>query len=140
MGALAMTTFDPEVEEKQEKSGLSRDEIIDFAKGVINNYFSNKPYYCGGSIPAHLLLAKKRVNLVLDCTLDQAIDIAYDALEQDLTADDEEYIAAGGVGPDIKTLIGVLHDMSRNGVPQELSNGMLILYIELCLGANVVYV
>jgi hypothetical protein len=140
MGAVAMQTFDIDEEERQQKtSGLTKDEIIDFAKSVIRNFFADKPYYCGGPIPQHLLTTKKRVDLVLDCTLDQAIDIAYEALEQDLTLEDEEYVAAGGVSPDIKTLIGVLHEMSRCGVPQELSNGMLVLYLEFCLGANVVY-
>ena len=137
MGALAMT-FETE-EEKQDTGKLSREEIIDFVKGVIVDYFTGKSYYCGGEIPAHILLAKKRVNLVLDCTLDTAIEIAYEALEQDLTVEDDEYVSAGGVSPDIKTFINVLHNMAHSGIPQELSSGMLVLYLELCLGANVVY-
>lgn len=139
MGA-AMKMYDPDEEEKAEKAAMSKDEIIGFARGVIKSYFADKSYYCGGEIPQHLLLSKKRVDLVLDCTFDKAMDIAYEALEEDLTADDEEYIAAGGVSPDIKKLIAVLHDMSHSGVPQELSNGMLVLYLEFVMGANVLYV
>lgn len=140
MGALAVKKHDLDEDEKAEKASVSKEEIISFAKGVIHTYFTGKSYYCGGEIPPHLLLSPKRVDLVLDCTFDRAISIAYEALEEDLTADDEEYVAAGGVSPDIKSLVTLLHDMSRHGVPQELSNGMLVLYLEFVMGANVVYV
>lgn len=136
MGAKAMKIQD---EEETKVTGLSRDEITDFAKLAIQNYFANKPYYCGGPIPPHLLTARKRVDLVLDCTFDKAMTIAYEALEEGLTDDDYEYIDAGGVSPDIKNAISVLHGMARAGVPQELSNGMLILHLELVQGVDVVY-
>lgn len=117
----------------------SRENVILFAKQWMASYFSDKPYYCGGSIPQHILFHPKRVNLVLDCTFDRAADIAYESLEKDLSDEDLEYIDAGGVGRDIKSLISMLHGMAHEGVPQELSNGMLVLYLELCMGANVAY-
>jgi len=127
-------------EEKVVQDGMTVEEVIDFAKDVIRNYFADKRFYGGGKIPDHVLTAKKRVNLVLDCTFDMAMDIAYEALEQELTEDDHIMIKAGGVSPDIKDVISVLSDLSSRGVPQELSNGMLVLYLELVMGANVVYV
>lgn len=135
MGAVAML----EDEEVKANPGLTKEEIIALAKGHIGDYFKNKPFHCGGTIPSHLLFAKKRVNLVLDCTFDMAMDIADEALDSELTADDDEYIAAGGVCQDIRSVIDVLHDMAAHKVPQEFSNGMLVLYLELCMGANVVY-
>lgn len=137
MGALAMQM---ETDEQQATDGLTVDEMIDFAKKVVLDYFEGRPYYCGGKIPPHILTARKRMDKVLDCTFDEAMDIAYEALEKELTVEDQEYIDAGGVSPDIKSLINVLHDMARHGVPQELSNGMLVIYIELCMGGDVVYV
>lgn len=138
MGAASMLD-----EEEKATAGLSKEEIVAFAKSWMGNYFAKKPYYCGGEIPAHLLFAKKRVNLVLDCTFDMAIDIIDAALDKEsdkeLTAVEDEFIAAGGVSEDIKTLINVLQDLSRDKVPQELSNGMIVLYFEFCLGVDVVY-
>lgn len=126
-------------EEEDGKGVLTRDGITSFAKQWMAAYFKDKPYYCGGSIPQHILFHPKRVNLVLDCTFDKAAEIAYESLEKDLTDEDLEYIEAGGVGRDIKMLISMLHGMAAEGVPQELSNGMLVLYLELCMGANVAY-
>jgi hypothetical protein len=137
MGVSSMIFEDEE--EQSKTAGLTKEEIANFAKQVMTTFFAGKDYYCGGSIPQHLLLAKKRVALVLDCTLNRAIDICYEALEQQLTDEDHEYIESGGVSPDIKSLIAILHEMARAGVPQELSNGMLVIYLELCLGADVVY-
>ena len=133
--ALAMDS-----EEKVVQDGMAVEEVIDFAKGVIRSYFADKRYHCGGKIPDHILTAKKRVSLVLDCTFDMAMNIAYEALEEELTDADHAHIKAGGVSPDIKDVINVLSDLSSRSVPQELSNGMLVLYLELVMGANVVYV
>ncbi len=137
--ALALATSFEEEEQEKKSSNLSKDEIIKFARDAILNYFDGRDYYCGGEIPHHLLVAKKRISLVLDCTFDEAMSVAYEAMEADLTSEDDEYIAAGGVSPDIKKLVDVLHEMARYGVPQELSNGMLILHLELCMGVDVVY-
>lgn len=137
MGAQ-IQIFDEE-EEDEKKKEPSRNEVIAFAKQWMESYFADKPYYCGGAIPPHILFHPKRIAIVLDCSFDLAADIAYDALEKNLTDEDLEYIEAGGVGPDIKQLISMLHNMAREGVPQELSNGMLIVYLELCMGADVAY-
>jgi hypothetical protein len=130
--------LDDDLDEDKKDQPTVKDVVAD-AKLWMGSYFSDKPYYCGGSIPHHILYNQKRINLVLDCTFDHAMDIAHEALEKNLTDEDWEYIDAGGVGPDIKSLISVLHSMSDEKVPQEYSPGMLVVYLELCMGLDVAY-
>lgn len=119
--------------------GLSVEEIIAFAQGTILEFFADKQYYCGGPIPEHMLRTSKRVNLVLDCTFDMAMDIVDEAMTCEMTEEIKDDIAAGGASPEVRQVIDILEELAHSGVPQELSNGMLILYLELCLGVDVSY-
>lgn len=135
MGALALN-FD---DEPVAKVGLTADQIIAFVYKITLDYFRDKKLHCGGPIPQPMLQSPKRINLVLDCTFERALDIAYAALEEELSLEDHMHIALGGVSPDIKLVVSIMEDLASQGVPQELSSGLLVLFLELCLGVNVVY-
>lgn len=135
MGALSLRLY----EEPVVHVGLTADEIIAFAQNIIFDYFRDKKFHCGGPIPERMLQSPKRINLVLDCTFERALDIAYAALEEELSSEDHMLIAHGGVSPDIKVVVSIMDDLAYQGVPQELSSGLLVLFLELCAGVNVVY-
>lgn len=87
----------------------------------IANYFKDKHLHIGGSIPSQFLTSDKRISMVLNYTISNAVDCAYEVLGNH----------------DTEKVIDLLHGIARAGVPKEFAGGILCIHLELVEGVKI---
>lgn len=112
-------------------------DVHRLAKMYIEHFFKDKTMHCGGKIPKTCLFSEKRIKKVLNYDISTGVQCAYKHLEPLLS--EEEIFDCQRTGEstkDIKLVTGVLHLMSRSGVPQQFAGGMMLLYLEFVEGIS----
>jgi hypothetical protein len=135
---LLNAELDHEVDDFESHLATKDDIVLDFdkkrektAKIFLDKFFANECLHTGGPIPRQMLHNERRLKQVVNLSIMEALDLAYDAL--------------GHVGPvagsrecdvtdDIRLVISVIHKLAEARVPQEFSGGMLCVYLELVEG------
>jgi len=113
-------------------------DILDVAKQYMVQFFQDKPMYCGGCVPRHLLHNPKRISKVVNTTVSDGIDQAYAALEKTLDPQELKRAAQyGTVTGDIILVNETLKMLARHGVPKCFAGGMMLMYLEFCEGVQV---
>ena len=135
---LLEADLDEQYEEEEPRLATKNDIVLDFdknrektAKIFLDKFFANHSLHTGGPIPQQVLYAERRLNKVLNLSIMEALDLAYEAMGHVGTV-------AGSrecdVTDDIRLVITTLHLLADARVPQEFSGGMLCLYLELVEG------
>lgn len=93
---------------------------------MLEKFFTPQRYYCGGSIPKHLLFDKKNKAL-LKIPLPEAISITHAALGRVRKLARSKYSKKVG-----QLLIPkIIHACESYNIPKHMIGGMMLMYIEL---------
>jgi hypothetical protein len=103
-------------------------DVKELAINTIINYFYNKSYYCGGKIPKKYLINERNLNIVLNYNIENLMPEIYKVIEKDYKQGNDFD------SEDIKLVVKLLKNFSKNNVPKEFSAGMLLIYLENCYG------
>lgn len=104
----------------------------------VEYFFNDKKHHSGGKIPKSLLLAERRISMVMNYDIIQGVERAYKYLEKEMTAKEiEEARQSGETTSDIKLVNSILGLLARSGVPQQFAGGMMCLYLEFIEGVNI---
>jgi hypothetical protein len=114
------------------------DDIIGVTKQYVESFFHDKPMYCGGAVPRHLLLSPQRISNVINTSMGEGIDRAYGALEKTIDPEDLRRAEQSGcVTEDVKLVREVLDMLAHHKVPKCFAAGMMLMYLEFCEGVPV---
>jgi len=104
-------------------------DLRGLARQHVDGFFKNRPMHCGGRIPHSLLHNNRRLDLVLNTSIMDGVDIAYRSLSEceDITGNE-----------DVKLVAGTLDTLAHSGVPQQFAGGLLLLYLEFCHGVRLI--
>lgn len=108
-------------------------DVVVLVKATVHGYFKDKKYHCGGPIPAQILDSEDYVTQVLNTTISDGVDRAYEAMRA--TGRYEHESKDGAVTDDIKTVISLLHKVERV-IPQPFVAGILLMHLELVEGVE----
>ena len=103
------------------------------AKSYIHKFFATKKMHYGGAIPASVLNAKANLELVLETSLDNAVDRAYKLMagQVDNLADE------GNIADDTKVVVSFLRECASSQIPKVFAGGLMLMYLELCMGMRI---
>lgn len=123
--------------DEQEITGDSAN-VSDFVKMCIEKFFDDKIMHCGGKVPKYMINTPKRVSMVINTKLCDAVDMAYESL-RDYVSVEEKKIAKyhGEITSDIKMVNEALGLLGKSGMPQQFAGGMMILYLVYCKGVKI---
>ena len=117
-------------------SNTFQKDVLALSKHYIEQFFSDKMFYCGGTIPKYLLFSDSRVSMVLNYDITQGVKRAYKYLEPFYGIDPKNK-SSGESGEDILMVINILNMLEKAGVPQQFAGGMMCMYIELVEGIDI---
>lgn len=93
---------------------------------MIEKYFANQRYYCGGPIPRHLLMTPKNKQL-LKVELADAISIVQAGLDRTRTLARTKWKPKVGQ----YMIPKILYALQSINAPKEMMGGMMLLHVEL---------
>jgi len=106
-----------------------------YAQTCIDKFFEGKEMHCGGRIPKKLLSSKNNVITIINSTVSEAAQVALKSLkaqgEIECSSDND-----GVVTEDIKLILAIQKHARKCNVPKEFSGGLLLLYLEICRGVE----
>ena len=145
-----MDEFEEDDDDVNEAILAGIDLIVNFQKHLaymtrhyITVFFANKEWACGGAIPKPHLYASARIANVQNLDINKAVQRAYqlmgtDTLLEDIQLEntqlDIDDTVDSTVKNDTKVVIEVLAECRRKGIPKVFAGGILVMYLELCLG------
>lgn len=106
-----------------------RSDVRILARQYISSFFSKKEMHCGGKILDRHLFNDRNISLVLNTSIESAIELAYLAIEstEDCRLNPENF-------EDQKLCCAVLDECFRLSIPKEYAGGILLLYLNFCEG------
>lgn len=112
--------------------------VSEFVKMCIEKFFDDKIMHCGGKVPKYMVNTPKKVSMVINTGLCDAVDIAYESL-RDYVSPEEKKVAKyhGEITSDIKMVNEALSMLGKSGTPQRFAGGMMILYLKYCKGVKI---
>lgn len=147
-----MIITDEQIEECQDRDIFEEDEEIHdesavigtidnlvekseaLAKRYILEFFADKEMHYGGRISESTLHAPGYLWWVLNLDISQGVVVAYDAIDRSgeygTDCDGED------ISDDVKLVIGIIHECSRKNIPKQFVAGIVLMYLELCLGIS----
>ena len=111
------------------------EDITSLVRDYIVQFFQDKEMYCGGPVPRHMMLSDAYISLVMNTRIDKGVGLVYDAMENS-----GQYLgeaAAGDIPDDIRKVLQVLHECEQKGIPKPFATGILVMYMELVEGLEV---
>jgi hypothetical protein len=111
-------------------------DVRALARHYIEQFFSDKMFYCGGSIPKYFLFSDCRVSMVLNYDITRGVKRVYKYLEP-LYNIDPKNKSSGETGEDVLMVLKALNMLEKAGVPQQFAGGMMCMYIELVEGIDI---
>jgi len=135
-GDSLLESQESEVEEYGISALYSLNKSVDgVAKEYIDIFFADKEWYVGGEIPTAVLHAPGFVQMVMEYDIAQGVDAAYDVMEKSgqIEYDKDE----DNVSPDVRIVIDCLKQASDRGIPKCFAAGLILMYIDICLGIKV---
>ena len=106
---------------------FSKDASDEQLREYMRLFFSDKSMSFGGPIPPHKLYTKENVDLVRGMDLCNATDVAHIMLRS----------LGFSQARRERKLFPILGKARQCGIPKSYSGGILLLYIELCMGATI---
>ncbi len=122
-------------EEIEVKNVYKNAEVV--AKKYIDQFFADKMMHCGGKIPTRYLHDPFTVNMVVNYSISQAVDEAYEMLKDTIT--DKEVDIANKYGDatrDIKLVRDVLSICGYAKIPKQFIGGIMIMYLRFVEGVD----
>ncbi len=110
-------------------------DVHALARHYIEQFFSDKMFYCGGAIPKYLLFADLRISMVLNYDITQGVRRAYKYLEPLYDIDPKN--KSGETGEDVLMVLNTLSMLEKAGIPQQFAGGMMCMYLELVEGIDI---
>lgn len=102
---------------------------------AIQDFFRDKKFHAGGSIPNSMLLTEKNFQIVVSTEFGPGIDLAYKLFEKSNINPppgfDHEKIEW-----DVYYVLNILENMRQNRIRQEFQAGILLLYFKICKGQS----
>lgn len=126
---------DLEIEEDFEsvESQEITESYPDKVKRHMIQFFEDKTTCDGHPISLDRLLTEDNISMVMNASIEAAMEIIYTALNSGFDDMDED---SGLIGDDVKIVLTALKKCSEAKVPQEFVGGMTLLYLEFCKGLN----
>ena len=114
------------------------EDIYQYARDCVTDFFKDKSHYSGGQIPMDSLLADDRIQMVINTTISAAAQTAYDGTEKAKWID-KKSPQEGVPGEDVRTLISIFNECSSLNIPKYFAGGIALLCMEFCEGVDVPY-
>lgn len=101
---------------------------ISAAKHIVN-------YFRGLDVPEGVNLFEKRyVNLCVDSTICEAVDLAYKSMRS--SGVHQGSCGDGTIGEDVRLVVRLLREIRLKCIPQEFSAGILLMHLEIMEGLS----
>jgi len=104
----------------------------DDAKKSLRRFFSDKKLWCGGNIPANMLLSEKHLNTLLDTTIEIGASIAHYSLQREAP----EHFDTSDSSWCFRLINTILAECGTRGISKSYAGGIVLLYLELCEGVQ----
>ena len=111
-------------------------DLNQFVSECIVNFFQKKEMYYGGPISEKMILTDHYINTVARSSFCQDVDRAYLALSKSgiqTEAENENLVS-----DDIRLVIQVLDDCVINRIPKCFRGGIVLMYLEICEGIEII--
>ena len=128
----------PTADELIQKRGVcefSDEFLLNFLKNVqavvtdcIDAFFKGRQLHCGGDIEEDVLHCPAYVSMVMNTDVSRGVDVVYDVMQRSRAAVSEE------TKQDF--VIRLLDSCAPMGIPKCFSGGLMLMYMELCLGTD----
>lgn len=119
--------FDPENESRQ----------VQLAKSQLNNFFEEKKFYCGGSIPMSLLHSNNSIDFIRFTEFDKGIHFCYDVITSQLSAPNGVKSWCD-IDWDAHMVLGLLDECRKKHIPLSHQAGIVLLNFKFCWGCKYV--
>lgn len=127
-----------EQEEKESNGSEASSNVSDFVKSCIEKFFDDKIMHCGGKVPKYIVNSPKKVSMVINTNLCDAVDKAYESLRGFVSIEEKKAaMFHGEITSDIKMVNEALGILGKSGTPQQFAGGMMILYLKYCKGVEI---
>ena len=103
---------------------------VSLAKKYLAAFFEGQMMYCGGTVSRAVLLSPRIVSTVLNTTLIDGVDRVYELLTDCV----EEFEQHPNVTNHMIYTLKVLERCNMIGVPTCFRGGILLAWVQLCLG------
>ena len=108
----------------------------------IDKFFEGRQMHCGGEISADHLHCPAYVSMVMNYSVGKSVDVAYAALDRENAIAYEDLGITGKEEADDDAdireefVIMMLQSCAPMGIPKCFAGGILLMYMELCLGVD----
>ena len=124
---------------KHEQEPVLKDTEADvrlknLAKKNLAEFFGNKKYYCGGTIPTALLFSEESLEFYVDTSFNEGLQYCQENVISQIP-EPESY--KGKIEWDIQIVLDLLNDAKAVKIPIANQAGTILLYFKLCRGCRV---
>lgn len=111
------------------------DDAIRLASHHVKEFFGDKEFWCGGPIPPHILFSPANLSMVLNTSVEDGVEAAYEMLADDSDVQNRPMLDPDGeVTPDIEFIRDLQYQCAAMKIPKRLSGGIMLMFLELCRG------
>lgn len=114
------------------------EDIYQYARSCVVDFFKGKSHYSGGKIPMNSLLSDDRIQMVINTTISAAARTAYDGTEKSSWLN-KNPPQEGVPGEDVRIFISILNECSALHIPKYFAGGIALLCLEFCEGVQIPY-
>ncbi len=121
------------------------EQIDEQTRDFIRKFFSDKEFFCGGSIPDRLMVSQENVELVEETSFADGAQLFHNNIDNAFSANDNFDLKINPLKmPGISVLnaardllLKIIEDMFHKGIPKPRTGGLLVLYLELVEGVKI---
>lgn len=114
-------------------------DLTEIIKIFIDNFFHDKELHCGGPIPKKLLYSSHYITMVINTTVSNGVLAAFKSIDRfSENENSENEVNDGTVTEDMKTVLAIQDHACERRIPKEYSGGIMLMYLELCRGIQIV--
>lgn len=112
---------------------MDTEEDKELARAEVIRFFKDKTTWDGQPILLDKLLSEDNIQMVLNASIETAMEIIYATLNSEFDEMDDD---SGLIGDDVKIVLSAMRKCSEAKIRQKYMGGMTLLYLEFCKGLN----
>ncbi len=108
-------------------------DVDNYIKECMDEFFKDKEMHCGGKIPQKVLHSGGNIDLVKNMTISDGVRTAYKSLyyfDEIENTDNND----GIVTKDISLVLDII---CNRKIPKAFKAGIMLMYLELCMGVEI---
>jgi hypothetical protein len=108
-----------------------------YASVCVEEFFKDKEMYGGGPVPDRMLHSSRYLSIVLNYNSDK-LEYMYDAMKRSGHELTVKKVNSAMIPGDVKLVISILRECFCLGIPKEFVFGIVLMYLEICEGVEII--